>query len=139
MVVAHPASPFFLNRIGLALAPTFNLRQCSDESCNLRSQAVAVPPDGKQPGTEFNYTPTPMAPSPSVPIPGSPIGRSQVAITTTSGGRLQLNGGYDFMTIGHFGQRASPQNRAIAVRFGISDEGVDAWEDVPASVIANVR
>jgi hypothetical protein len=39
------------------------------------------------------------------------------------------------------GQRiyVSPQNRAIAARFGFSDEGVDAWEDVLASVIANVR
>lgn len=56
-------------------------------------------------------------------------------------GKLKPDGSYDFMAIGHAGQRIyiSPQNRAIAVRFGISDEGVDAWEDVLANVIAQVQ
>lgn len=56
-------------------------------------------------------------------------------------GKLKPDGNYDFMAIGHLGQRiyVSPQNRAIAVRFGISDEGVDAWEEVLASVIAKVQ
>jgi CubicO group peptidase (beta-lactamase class C family) len=56
-------------------------------------------------------------------------------------GKLNPDGSYDFVAVGHLGQRiyVSPQNRAIAVRFGFSDEGVDAWEDILASVIANVR
>jgi hypothetical protein len=33
----------------------------------------------------------------------------------------------------------SPQARTVVVRFGISDEGVDAWEDVLANVIAKVK
>jgi CubicO group peptidase (beta-lactamase class C family) len=55
-------------------------------------------------------------------------------------GKLQSDGSYDFMAIGHLGQRiyVSPQHNAVAVRFGISDEGVDAWEEVLASVIAKV-
>jgi CubicO group peptidase (beta-lactamase class C family) len=55
-------------------------------------------------------------------------------------GRLKPDGSYDFIAIGHLGQRIyiSPQRQAVAVRFGISDEGVDAWEDVLASVIANL-
>jgi CubicO group peptidase (beta-lactamase class C family) len=56
-------------------------------------------------------------------------------------GKLKPDGSYDFMAIGHLGQRiyVSPQHNAIAVRFGISDEGVDAWEEVLASVIAKVQ
>lgn len=56
-------------------------------------------------------------------------------------GRLKPDGSYDFMAIGHLGQRiyVSPQYRAVAVRFGISDEGVDAWEEVLASVITKVQ
>jgi CubicO group peptidase (beta-lactamase class C family) len=56
-------------------------------------------------------------------------------------GKLNPNGSYDFIAIGHNGQRiyVSPQNRAIVVRFGISEGGVDAWEDVLASVIAKVQ
>jgi CubicO group peptidase (beta-lactamase class C family) len=55
-------------------------------------------------------------------------------------GKLKPDGSYDFMATGHSGQwiYVSPQKRAIAVRFGISDEGVDAWEDVLANVIANL-
>jgi hypothetical protein len=43
--------------------------------------------------------------------------------------------------VGHLGQRiyASPQNNAAVVRFGITDEGVDSWEDVLASVIEKVK
>jgi CubicO group peptidase (beta-lactamase class C family) len=56
-------------------------------------------------------------------------------------GKIKPDGSYDFMAIGHLGQRiyVSPQNRAVAVRFGISDEGVDAWEEVLASVVAKVQ
>lgn len=56
-------------------------------------------------------------------------------------GKFKPDGSYDFMAIGHLGQRiyVSPQNRAIVVRFGISDEGVDAWEEVLASVIAKMQ
>lgn len=56
-------------------------------------------------------------------------------------GKLKPGGSYDFMAIGHLGQRiyVSPQNKALAVRFGISDEGVDAWEEVLATVIAKVQ
>jgi CubicO group peptidase (beta-lactamase class C family) len=55
-------------------------------------------------------------------------------------GKLKPDGSYDFTAIGHFGQRiyVSPQNNAVAVRFGINDEGVDAWEEVLADVIAKV-
>jgi CubicO group peptidase (beta-lactamase class C family) len=56
-------------------------------------------------------------------------------------GKRKPDGSYDFMAIGHLGQRiyVSPQNRTVAARFGISDEGVDAWEEVLASVIAKVQ
>jgi CubicO group peptidase (beta-lactamase class C family) len=55
-------------------------------------------------------------------------------------GKLKSDGSYDYLAIGHLGQRIyiSPQDRAVVVRFGISDEGVDAWEEVLASVIAKV-
>ena len=55
-------------------------------------------------------------------------------------GRLKADGSYDFMAVGHGGQRiyVSPQHNAVAVRFGISEEGVDAWEEILASVIAQV-
>ncbi len=55
-------------------------------------------------------------------------------------GRLKPDNSYDFMAVGHLGQRIyiSPQNNAVAVRFGISEKRVDAWEDVMASVIAKV-
>ena len=55
-------------------------------------------------------------------------------------GKLRPDGSYDFIAVGHLGQRiyVSPQNNAVAVRFGISDEGVDAWEEVLADVIAKV-
>lgn len=56
-------------------------------------------------------------------------------------GRLRPDGNYDFIAVGHLGQRiyVSPQHNAVAVRFGISEGGVDAWEEVLASVIAAVR
>jgi CubicO group peptidase (beta-lactamase class C family) len=56
-------------------------------------------------------------------------------------GKIKPDGSYDFIAVGHLGQRiyVSPQHRAVLVRFGISDEGVDAWEDVLASVIAKVQ
>jgi CubicO group peptidase (beta-lactamase class C family) len=56
-------------------------------------------------------------------------------------GKIKPDGSYDFIAVGHLGQRiyVSPQHRAVVVRFGISDEGVDAWEDVLASVIAKVQ
>ncbi len=55
-------------------------------------------------------------------------------------GKLKPDGNYDFFAIGHLGQRIyiSPQHRAIVVRFGISDEGVNEWEAVLANVIDNV-
>jgi CubicO group peptidase (beta-lactamase class C family) len=55
-------------------------------------------------------------------------------------GKIWPDGTYDFIAMGHNGQRiyVSPQNRAIAVRFGISEGGVDSWDNVLASVIANV-
>lgn len=55
-------------------------------------------------------------------------------------GRLKPDGSYAFIAVGHLGQRiyVAPQHNAVAVRFGISDEGVDAWEAVLASVIAQV-
>jgi CubicO group peptidase (beta-lactamase class C family) len=53
-------------------------------------------------------------------------------------GKVKPDGSYDFIAVGHNGQRIyiSPQSRAIAVRFGISEGGVDSWEEVLASVIA---
>ena len=56
-------------------------------------------------------------------------------------GKVKPDGSYDFIAIGHNGQRiyVSPQNRAIAVRFGISEGGVDGWEDILANVIAKVQ
>ncbi len=33
----------------------------------------------------------------------------------------------------------SPQNGIVVARFGLSDEGVDAWEDMIESVIAKVK
>ncbi|HEU5102851.1 MAG TPA: serine hydrolase [Roseiflexaceae bacterium] len=56
-------------------------------------------------------------------------------------GKLKDDGSYDHIAWGHFGQRiyVSPQNNAVAVRFGISDEGVDSWDDVLASVIAKAK
>jgi CubicO group peptidase (beta-lactamase class C family) len=56
-------------------------------------------------------------------------------------GKLKPDGSYDYMAQGHLGQwiAVSPQERVIVVRFGISDEGVDAWEDVIESVIAKVK
>jgi CubicO group peptidase (beta-lactamase class C family) len=55
-------------------------------------------------------------------------------------GKSKPDAGYDFMAMGHLGQRiyVSPQNRAVAVRFGISEGGVDAWEEVIASVSAKL-
>jgi hypothetical protein len=43
--------------------------------------------------------------------------------------------------VGHLGQRiyVSPPNNAVVVRFGISDEGVDSWEDVLASILEKVK
>lgn len=42
--------------------------------------------------------------------------------------------------VSFYGQRiyVSPPHNAVAVRFGISEGGVDAWEEVLASVIAKV-
>jgi CubicO group peptidase (beta-lactamase class C family) len=56
-------------------------------------------------------------------------------------GKLKADGTYDFIAWGHFGQRiyVSPQNRTIVVRFGISDEGVDSWDDVLESVVAKAK
>lgn len=56
-------------------------------------------------------------------------------------GKLKPDGSYDYIAVGHNGQRIyiSPQNHAVVVRFGISDGGVDAWEDVLASVVAKVQ
>jgi hypothetical protein len=56
-------------------------------------------------------------------------------------GKHKPNGGYDFMAIGHGGQRiyVSPSANAIVVRHGISEGGVDHWEDVIASVIQKVN
>jgi CubicO group peptidase (beta-lactamase class C family) len=56
-------------------------------------------------------------------------------------GKLKPDGGYDFCAVGHLGQRiyVSPQNNTVVVRFGISDEGVDSWEDVLARVIEKVK
>jgi len=44
------------------------------------------------------------------------------------------------MALGHLGQRIyiSPQNNTVVVRYGISDKGVDSWEDVLESVVATV-
>jgi CubicO group peptidase (beta-lactamase class C family) len=55
-------------------------------------------------------------------------------------GKLKPDGNYDFMAMGHLGQQiyVSPQHRAVAVRFGIGEGGVDAWEEVLASVIAHL-
>jgi CubicO group peptidase (beta-lactamase class C family) len=56
-------------------------------------------------------------------------------------GKRKDDGGYDYMAQGHLGQwiAVSPQERVIVVRFGISDEGVDAWEDVIEGVIAKAK
>jgi CubicO group peptidase (beta-lactamase class C family) len=56
-------------------------------------------------------------------------------------GKVKPDGSYDFMAIGHHGQRiyVSPQKRAVVVRFGISEGGVDAWEEVLANVIAQMQ
>jgi CubicO group peptidase (beta-lactamase class C family) len=55
-------------------------------------------------------------------------------------GKNKPDGSYDFMAFGHHGQQIyiSPQNRTVAVRFGISEGGIDAWEEVIASVIAKL-
>ena len=55
-------------------------------------------------------------------------------------GKLKPDGGYDFMAQGHLGQMiyVSPEANAIVVRHGISDGGVDRWDDVLASVIARL-
>ena len=56
-------------------------------------------------------------------------------------GRVKPDGSYDFMAIGHLGQRiyVSPQNNTVVVRYGISDKGVDSWEDVLASVVDKTK
>ena len=56
-------------------------------------------------------------------------------------GKLKPDGSYDFMAQGKRGQWivVSPQARVVVVRFGIDDEGVDAWEDMLESVIAKVK
>ena len=56
-------------------------------------------------------------------------------------GKLKPDGSYDFCAVGHLGQRiyVSPPNKAVVVRFGISDEGVDSWEDVLASIVEKIK
>ena len=56
-------------------------------------------------------------------------------------GKLKPDGSYDYMAQGKRGQWivVSPQERMVVVRFGIDDEGVDAWEDVIESMIAKVK
>jgi CubicO group peptidase (beta-lactamase class C family) len=56
-------------------------------------------------------------------------------------GKLKPDGSYDFMAQGKRGQWivVSPQARIVVVRFGIDNEGVDAWEEVLESVIAKVK
>jgi CubicO group peptidase (beta-lactamase class C family) len=56
-------------------------------------------------------------------------------------GRINPDGSYDFMAWGHLGQRiyVSPQNHTVVVRHGISDKGVDSWDDVLESVVAKVK
>lgn len=56
-------------------------------------------------------------------------------------GRVRPDGSYDFMAQGHLGQwiYVSPQNNTVVVRYGISDKGVDSWEDVLATVVNKTK
>jgi CubicO group peptidase (beta-lactamase class C family) len=56
-------------------------------------------------------------------------------------GKIEPDGSYDFVALGHLGQRiyVSPQNNTVVVRFGITDEGVDSWEGVLESVVEKVK
>jgi CubicO group peptidase (beta-lactamase class C family) len=56
-------------------------------------------------------------------------------------GKIEPDGSYDFVAMGHLGQRiyVSPQNNTVVVRFGITDEGVDSWEGVLESVVEKVK
>ena len=56
-------------------------------------------------------------------------------------GKPVAKGSYDYVARGHFGQRiyVSPRNNAIVVRFGFTDEGVDSWDDILATVIAKMK
>lgn len=56
-------------------------------------------------------------------------------------GKLQPDGAYNFLAMGHLGQfiYVSPQENTIIVRHGISDEGVDHWDEVLASVVAKIK
>lgn len=49
------------------------------------------------------------------------------------------DGGYDSAAFGHLGQRiwVFPQDDLIIVRFGISDEGVDSWDETINTVAAD--
>jgi CubicO group peptidase (beta-lactamase class C family) len=50
-------------------------------------------------------------------------------------------GGYAYAAHGHLGQMTAvfPQDRLIVVRFGISDGGVDSWDQVALDIAAKVR
>jgi CubicO group peptidase (beta-lactamase class C family) len=50
-------------------------------------------------------------------------------------------GGYAYAAHGHLGQMIAifPQDHLIVVRFGISDGGVDSWDQVALDIAANVR
>lgn len=56
-------------------------------------------------------------------------------------GKIKPDGTYDYMAWGHLGQLiyVSPQNKTMVVRFGISDKGVDAWDDVLGSIVGKVK
>lgn len=55
-------------------------------------------------------------------------------------GKLRADGGYDYMAQGHLGQWifVSPQAKAIIVRFGLDEGGVDSWADVMQSLAASL-
>jgi CubicO group peptidase (beta-lactamase class C family) len=56
-------------------------------------------------------------------------------------GRFTPDGGYEYMAQGHLGQwiYVSPQEKAIIVRFGLDEGGVDSWAEVFRSLAMNTR
>jgi len=55
-------------------------------------------------------------------------------------GQTRKNGSYIYFAHGHLGQNiaVSPRDRAVVVRFGISD-GLDSWDEVCEELIARTR
>jgi hypothetical protein len=55
---------------------------------------------------------------------------------------MPLNtGGYAYAAHGHLGQQivGFPQDHVIVVRFGITDGGIDSWDEVALDIAAKLR